>query len=327
MTSQGDALPLQYIEGWAALRGRLQDMWPDMDKDVMMRDDAEVSRQLLLRFLHAEDGKVDKALARLEKTAHFRMRYAIGEMYRPNMARRLFTTKGAEMYFCNSAGLRDRHGCQYLVGRLMLCGEIHPKNHMRAAMLVIERASLDLQKNKAPGINYILDLQPVTEKGTVSGTGGGKNLASTTHHKPEKAKDGIDKDWDILAWHDCVGAGFPTLKEALRMLERHYPETLRRVFFYNAPFWFYAIFKVFSLWVPRSKDKFVFVSKGKEQAIFSEIEPSQLFPEFGGCAARSLGNDDFIAEAIKAYDEDADTHMSPTELGGDWEADLPACAQ
>ena len=109
-----------------------------------------------------------------------------------------------------------------------------------------------------------------------------------------------------LGTHYALAEGMPTLKEALKMLTRYYPELLECIYFYNSPWWFHPIFSVFSLWVRKeTRKKFCFVKKGAPPENFWTISKQCLSADFGGTAWSHGGEngDDFIERAIKLYDD------------------------
>ena len=100
---------------------------------------------LLKRYLIAEEFNVAKATERLSATVRWRCHWRVLEYESPGAARRLFepaTNPGSEMYFAD-IGLRDKHGRPALVGRLRMCNAsaMHPFNHLRAGIFVIERGT------------------------------------------------------------------------------------------------------------------------------------------------------------------------------------------
>mmetsp|Transcript_4627 Transcript_4627/g.8867 ORF Transcript_4627/g.8867 Transcript_4627/m.8867 type:complete len:216 (-) Transcript_4627:12-659(-) len=108
-----------------------------------------------------------------------------------------------------------------------------------------------------------------------------------------------------LPGHDNLPPGLPVLKEAIRIVNAHYPELLARIFFYQAPMWFRMMFAIFSLWVDDvTRKKFVFVSQGEEDKFLQHISVSQLPKELGGQGI-SLDTDGFIAHAVERYDQEA----------------------
>lgn len=114
--------------------------------------------------------------------------------------------------------------------------------------------------------------------------------------------------------------GLPVLKEALRLMERNYPETMHKIFFYRPTPAFRLIFSIFRLWVPAStRSRFVLVREGDEaKHFFTPIETGgcgldrQKTPlEFGGRGA-SLDGDRFLLHACHFYDSKCDTPWSST---------------
>ena len=113
-----------------------------------------------------------------------------------------------------------------------------------------------------------------------------------------------------LPSHAALLTGMPVLKEALRMMVDHYPETMGVVWFYKPSMLFRTVFSVFRLWVPkRTRDKFVIVREGEEHLHFLAAEPSRkegcapevLPPELGGTGP-PLDGDRFLLRAIETYE-------------------------
>ena len=290
--------------------------------------------ELLVRFLDAErgdrkaerrHGAVQRAAARLKATAAFRAEYASADMHRRGMAQRLLmhgTNAGASVYF-GDCGLRNSAGVPVLIGRvdLMTDGkapgrkpsdEMRPAQHLRGAILVIERAAVELQRlgGGAKGM-YILDV------------GGYPHKEMARHSTRYWDADG--EGWPgpngetggeapcagpILAGHHQL-KGLAVLKEALRILERHYPETMQRIFFYRPGTGFRMVFAIFRLWVPKSsRDRFVLVREGDEKRFFAPpphgagLRPEDTPRELGG-SGPSLDGDRFLTRALERYEREA----------------------
>lgn len=104
--------------------------------------------------------------------------------------------------------------------------------------------------------------------------------------------------------------GLAVLKEALRLLERHYPETLQRVYFYRPSTAFRVVFAIFRLWVPSStRERFVLVREGQEERHFFSpvaaggcgLDQAMAPPEIGGLG-EGLDGDRFLLRACEMYD-------------------------
>ena len=291
---------------------------------------------LLLRFLNAERGDrkaerreaaggtgglVQRTAARLSATAAFRAEYACTEMHRKGMARKLImhaTNAGASVYF-GDCGLRNRQGVPVLLGRQELMtnaqapgrrpsDDMLPAQHIRAALLVCERSAVELYKHGVGAKGYyILDV----------GNYPAKEMA------PFAARF-WDEDGAGVAAADgtvpCVGPSLPghhelkglaVLKESLRLLERYYPETMGRIFFYRPGLGFRAVFAIFRLWVPKSsRDRFILVREGEERKFFEPpphgagLDPATTPRELGGTGP-SLEGDRFLLRAVERYEREA----------------------
>jgi hypothetical protein len=115
-----------------------------------------------------------------------------------------------------------------------------------------------------------------------------------------------------LAQHPTL-SGLGVLKEALRLMERQYPETLHRVYFYRPGLAFRLVFNVFRLWVPTTtRERFVLVRPGQEHAHFfapasaggCDLERESTPRELGGYGP-SLDGDRFLLKACERYDAEA----------------------
>ena len=107
-------------------------------------------------------------------------------------------------------------------------------------------------------------------------------------------------------------AGLAVLKEALRICERYYPETLTRVYFYRPNFAFRAVFAIFRLWVPKAtRRRFVLVREGEEASAFFGPPPHgcglsrEDAPRELGGSGPSLDGDRFLMRACGRYDREA----------------------
>lgn len=273
----------------------------------------------LARCLDAEGGRVQQAARRLEATAAFRREYRCVDFHRRGMARRLLmhaSNGGACVYF-GDMGLRALDGTPVLVGRSALMEDAKhrkpsdamlPAQHLRAALFVIERTATALPARVGSKGAYILDVggYPVAEMAAhhaartrywdADGEGDVRQPAAVLPHLPDHAS--------------LTGLG--VLKEALRICERHYPETLHKVFFYRPGPGFRMLFAIFRMWVPRStRDRFVLVRPGEEARHFfrppphgAGLRPEDTPRELGGCGP-SLDGDLFLRRACDWYDATA----------------------
>lgn len=293
---------------------------PDVDRDPYLSP-ADVDT-LLVRFYRAERNEksadpVHTAAERLRRTAVFRRDYRVMDFHRKGMARKLFmhgSNAGASMYF-GDCGLRDADGEPVLVGRVQLmtahtapgrkaADKMIPCTHLRAAVFVAERAALEVRQAGS----YILDLQDYPDVA----------MARYLHSKYWDADGVVDDTIAIkerraptpsvgpfLPQHETMPDGLPVLKEALRMMTTHYPELLKRVYFYRPGFLFRTVFNIFSLWVPaHTREKFIMVQEGEERKYFMApgvLDSSIVPPELGGNGP-PLDGDRFLARAVARYD-------------------------
>ena len=292
---------------------------------------------VLLRFLDAERGLgpkrksgaavVQSAAQRLEGTAAFRAEWDCVQFHRKGEARRLMmhsTNAGGTLYF-GDAGLRASDGTLVLLGRssLMLdadaplrkrSDEMLAAQHLRAGFLVIERAAADLLERGAGSKGaYILDV-------------GGYPTAEMAQFQGARYwdSDGVPDEVTGKRGSElpCAGPALPghhelkqlaVLREAFRIAERFYPETLGRLIFYRPNLTFRAIFAVFRMWVaPVTRDRFKMVKQGEEAAAFFAppeegglgLRPEDTPRELGG-SGPSLDGDRFLLRACERYEATA----------------------
>ena len=303
---------------------RLQRRWREIRRDFAGIDrdpylSAKPSRAvpepeiaLLRKFLDAEGGDVERAAERLRETAAWRRDYRVVDFHKPGMARKLMmhaTNPGATLYFADS-GLRDSDGAPVLIGRvtLMLGGgtrrprapedKMAPATHLRAGMFVVERANV-IAANLGTTSSYILDTgsYPHEEMGTrdrywnedgVGAVGG----AGVGPHLPGHAE---------------IPDGLPTLQEALRMMTRYYPNSMKRIYVYRPSLIFRGVFAIFGAWLSAdTRNKFVLVPPGRERDATGFIRPgacdAAAVPRELGGTGPSLGGDLFLRRAIDLYD-------------------------
>lgn len=236
------------------------------------------------------------------------------DFHRKGMARRLCmhaSNPGASVYFAD-IGLRDSEGEPVLVGRSALMtsqrapGRKPPDNmlaatHLRACMFVCERAALETRTKGS----YILDLGDYPTD----------DMAKRSHRRFWDADGVIDDGRTVeegvkphLPQHRHL-EGLSVLKESMRMMQTYYPELLKKVYFYQPPFWFRAVFKIFRLWVPAdTRERFVIVKKGDESKHFLKpgvMDSAEVPVELGGTGTVRLDGDGFLSAAVKRYDSEA----------------------
>ena len=313
-------------EAFANALAELREVWL---RDIRPKFEPAILRDPLLspenldvalaRYLDAEGGRVQQAARRLEATAIFRREYRCVDFYQRGMARRLLmhaSNGGACVYF-GDMGLRALDGTPVLVGRVSLMVDTKhtkpsdamlPAQHLRAAMFVIERSAAALPARVGSKGAYILDV-------------GGYPVAEMAAHNPARTRYwDADGEGDVrkpaavlphLPGHSSL-AGLGVLKEAMRICERHYPETLHKVFFYRPGPAFRVIFAIFRMWVPKTtRDRFVLVRPGDEPRHFfrppphgAGLRPEDTPREFGG-RGPSLEGDLFLRRACDRYDATA----------------------
>ena len=102
------------------------------------------------------------------------------------------------------------------------------------------------------------------------------------------------------------------LKEAMRLLERHYPESMSKIYFYRPGTGFLIVFAIFRLWANAStRNRFVMVRPGEEAQHFfaplpkgAGLRREDTPVELGG-SGPSMGGDRFLLRACERYDETA----------------------
>eukprot|EP00322_Chrysochromulina_rotalis_P018995 CAMPEP_0115835464 /NCGR_PEP_ID=MMETSP0287-20121206/4207_1 /TAXON_ID=412157 /ORGANISM="Chrysochromulina rotalis, Strain UIO044" /LENGTH=382 /DNA_ID=CAMNT_0003288921 /DNA_START=117 /DNA_END=1264 /DNA_ORIENTATION=- len=287
VTEDADLADLQRI--WRSdIRPRFE---PAIEKDPLFRSDA-----VIVRYLNAERGGgpqssqgrnpklVAKTAERLESTARFRAEYDCA----------MRATQAACAYF-GDFGLQTRSGWPVMLGVPALMTDeaapfwkpsdrMLPAQHLRVAMFVVERATHNLV-SRGPTSKGVFDVGAYPKEGMkphgaerywdADGPGSVEQPAAVLPHLPG---------------HTSL-AGLGVLKEALHLMERHYPETMHKIYFYRPSLGFQVIFNIFRLWVPRStRERFVMVRVGQEDKFF--FGPSSV----GGC--------------------DLDRETAPKEIGG-----------
>ena len=309
---------------------------PEIRSDPILGSDGFRSDRFLARFLNAERNAaggrrrsqksdtelVARTAQRLEETARFRKEYACIDFHKRGMARRLImhaSNAGACVYF-GVSDLRTRAGIPVMIGRVTLMTDdsapgwkpsdrMLPAQHLRAALFVVERAAHMLLScgARAKG-SYILDVgsYPTEEMARHKATG---------RYWDADGEGSVEQPAAVLphlAQHPTL-SGLGVLKEALRLMERQYPETLHRVYFYRPGLAFRLVFNVFRLWVPTTtRDRFVLVRPGQEHAHFfapasaggCDLERESTPRELGGYGP-SLDGDRFLLKACERYDAEA----------------------
>ena len=191
-----------------------------------------------------------------------------------------------------------------------------PAQHLRAGIFVVERAAVALvARGGSVKGSYILDVGPYP------------TAEMAKHSLGERYWDGADAAEAAAAAAGACGAlpcagpslpghsalaGLAVLKEALRICERYYPETLTRVYFYRPNFAFRAVFAIFRLWVPKAtRRRFVLVREGEEASAFFGPPPHgcglsrEDAPRELGGSGPSLDGDRFLMRACERYDREA----------------------
>ena len=236
--------------------------YPDLvhDRYLSYKDKATDLREAILlgRFLKAmvnqkERKPVEAAMERMDEVVEYRREYRCNDFFLPNMGSLLFregTNPGSEMYFCDSC-LKDKYGLPYILGHLGLCNNdrIDAPNHLRAAMMVIDREACAFMKaglvgGRLPKASYILNLTDLAPSftGTASGTGYGTGVkAKMKSQKVTQTKVNVQGSSGStnpashvgikphLPSHYRLGPGLGTLKEASRLLSGMYPEFLENM--------------------------------------------------------------------------------------------------
>jgi len=255
------------------------------------------------------------------------------ELHEPGAAKLLVpeaANPGAESYFADSL-MTDREGAPWMVARLKLCNpmNMHPWRHLRAALFWIERAAAKM-KHPLQQWCYVVDIGEPNCRGTYGPTAGGQlsaeeeKLVATesrsarganaearygARNDPSRygAEDAERVEKELLETHGTIDAGLGVLKLAMQLIQAHYPDMLRKVFFANSDVGFFLVFKIFSLWVDsRTRAKFVFIGQNRFtdyplETLQEYIPPDQIFVEYDGTGP-SLDGDDYIRRAVEAYD-------------------------
>jgi len=301
-------------ESWRCKEEELREEYPDIHRDPFFHID---QRSLLHRYLSVTGFNVEEALSRLVETARWRRDWGVLSYYEPGMASQLFSeasNPGAEMYFADSLRL-DREGRPILAGRLRFANaeNMHPWNHLRAGLCVFELLATKVARLGHGPATYIMDIGPVGGRvGNVSGTGGLDRDYDESINPYYRAGAG-SKDAPSAAMLEDLGSldnGFAVLKAAIRILNRHYPGVISRVYYLHSDMIFWGAFKIFSRWIAdRGSIDFDFLGEAawREDPVSKLLEavaPEELFEEWGGSGPR-LDGDEFLARALKQYEEEA----------------------
>jgi len=312
-TAQQTALK-ELQESWRLKEEELRKEYPGIDWDPFFHID---QRSLLHRYLAVTGFNAEEALHRLVETARWRRDWDVLSYYEPGTGTRLFSESsnpGAEMYFADSLHL-DREGRPILAGRVRFANaeNMHPWNHLRAGVFVFELLATKVaQLGRGPGM-YIMDVGPVGGRaGNVSGTGGLDRDYDESINPYYRAGAG-SKDAPSAEMLENLGSldnGFAVLKAAIRILNRHYPGVITRVYYLHSDMIFWGAFKIFSRWIAdRGSIDFQFLGEAawREEPVSKLLEavaPEELFEEWGGSGPR-LNGDEFLTRALDHYEEEA----------------------
>jgi len=299
--------------------------YADFERDPYLRPEDAIDQEALLkRYLIAESFNVARALTRLEQTVAWRKQWRVLEYREPRAARRLFepaTNPGAEMYFADF-GLKDRQGQPCLVGRLRMCNptRMNAFNHLRAGIFVVEQAALAL-RHPNQSASYILDLSYLDFDATYSASApasarrkgrqeGEHDAGAATEEdlepvQSEQNATALSEPADIAALYPGLTPGLSVLRAAMGIMNAHYPELVAKIYIWHADWSFYAVSKIFLLWVnDRTRKKFKFVGKGytewAESTLLDDFDEAALPPEFGG-SGPPLEQDNFLRQAVDRY--------------------------
>jgi len=301
-------------EGWRRKEEELREEYPDIGKDPFFHIDRP---SLLRRYLSVTGFDAKEALSRLVETARWRRDWDVLSYYEPGVGSQLFSeasNPGAEMYFADSLHL-DREGRPILAGRVQFCNSenMHPWNHLRAGVFVFELLATKVAQLGRGPATYILDIGPVGgQAGKVSGTGGLDRDYDESKNPYYKAGAGSKEapSAEMLEELGSLDNGFAVLKAAIRVLNRHYPGVITRVYYLNSDMVFWGAFKIFSRWIAdRGSIDFQFLGEAgwREDPVSKLLEtvaPEELFEEWGGSGPR-LDGDEFLSRALKQYEAEA----------------------
>ena len=316
---------------WQTIRTDSASIYPELQQDPTLSPTTPEDQEALLkRYLLAEEFDVDKAAIRLLATLKFRKQFNFLQFYEPGSGAKVLSNAlnpGAEAYFVDSCSI-DKTGAPILIGKLLLTSNdnLHPWSHLRAALFICER----LQSKCLYPIqqaSYILDVGPCDSGmvGTYGPLGGDKKSKQYNKYNRVKEEDAnndirqfITSDASqnitkeeidaIVREYGKMSPGLTVLKIAMKVLQEHFPESLRRVVFAHSGLSFWLLFKVFSLWAqPRTRKKFQFIGNGWKDypmsSLLTWIDVDQIYQEFGG-NGMTMGGDAFVKRAVEMYDKE-----------------------
>eukprot|EP00802_Teleaulax_amphioxeia_P019002 Tamp_19218.p1 GENE.Tamp_19218~~Tamp_19218.p1 ORF type:complete len:339 (-),score=54.56 Tamp_19218:136-1152(-) len=315
--SPGNADKLAALrQRYAGILDEMRGTYADIDEDLYLcASPAAASHldMLLKRYLVATDMDVEEAALRLRETAEWRRDWEISQYYSHGAAARYMSeaqNPGAEVYIADSLAT-DLDGDPFLIGRggLINTENMHPWHHLRGMVYVIERFSA---RHPSRSASYILDVKALSDsKGTYSASGG-KGPGHAPAKREASSAEESKQSWSpsLLARYGPQTNGLGLIKTALDILNRHYPERLKRIIFLNADLLFLAAFKIFSLWAaPKTRDKFMFLNAGwgtrPMEHLFTLYPRTSICPEWGGTGS-ALNCDKFIEQCAHEYDRCAD---------------------
>jgi len=298
-----EQLPALYEEG--------RSLGHDVDGDpYLMIDSVGLAR----RYLIATDGNIAEAARRIRATIAWRHDWRVLEYHKVGAAQQLFseaTNPGSEMYFAKACHC-DREHRPFIVGRVHFANpeNMHPWRHLRAGIFVVERAAIEVMRAGCGYGSYILDVGGVEPPiaGTFSGTAGDGQKRQESNNPYYQRGAGCEAPQHLVKEFGELNGGMSVLRAAIAITNNHYPELMCRVVVLRSNWLFSAAFRVFSLWMhKRSREKFVFVGGGwmnpPIQKLLDWYSPEELPEEFGGSGWR-LEGDNFMRNAVKAYDSD-----------------------
>mmetsp|Transcript_63868 Transcript_63868/g.118736 ORF Transcript_63868/g.118736 Transcript_63868/m.118736 type:complete len:422 (-) Transcript_63868:120-1385(-) len=325
-TQERKQLVTEVTELWQDAQEEVRAEYPDIDKDPFFNTNLP---GLFRRYLLANELSPTQAIAALRETAQWRKEWDVLSYYAPGAAMDLFaesSNPGAEMYAADSLSV-DKQGRPYVAGRLRFANpeNMHPWRHLRAGVLVFELMATKIAQLGRGPASYILDVGPIGNVlGKVSGTAGLDRKYEESVNPYYKAGAGT-ADAPSQKMVEELGSldnGFLVLKAAIKILNKHYPGVIGRVYYLNSDMIFWGAFKVFSRWISDSGSiEFQFLGEAgwREEPIctlLDSYEKEQLPPEWCGTGT-PLDGDAFLQRALDYYEASAREQVEAEQAARD----------
>jgi len=247
----------QLRKRWNEIRSTSMTIYPDINSDPILTPNSPEDKEALLkRYLLAEEFDVTKAAERLLATLKFRKRFNFLQFYLPGAGSKTLTDSenpGAEAYFVDSCCV-DKSGAPVLIGKMKLRSNdnMHPWAHLRAALFICERLQAKCL-HPIQQASYILDISPckpgvVGSFGPLGGDKTSPKYSKYNRTKEENASKDVarfvtsedpssvssEEIESLLSEYGETAPGLKVLRIAMKVLQEHYPESLKKVVFVHS---------------------------------------------------------------------------------------------